>query len=59
MEYEYVALTWSTRGSEVAEEFCTDRRRLIANGWEEIAQGPFLPKRNGGACIMRRPKDEP
>lgn len=59
MEYEYVALTWGTYNSEVDEEYVKAYDRLTGEGWETVQWATFELSHKGGACIMRRPKDEP
>ena len=59
MDYEYLALTWSTNRSELDSLYGDDMRELLDERWEEVCRAPFEPRRIGGACIMRRPKDEP
>jgi len=59
MKYEYVALTWQTHRSGADPVFGDDMRELLDERWEEVCRASFEPSRTGGACIMRRPKDEP
>ena len=64
MEYEYVALTWRTAHANNDDDFRGEKARLYEKGWELERCAPWsqegMPRRlAGGACIMRRPKDEP
>ena len=59
MEYEYVALTWGTQDRTTDAVFMTGYHRLCAADWEVSLDAPFEWGQTGGACIMRRPKDEP
>jgi len=59
MEYEYVALTWQTHDRRADDCFMSDYHRLCDAGWEVSLDASFEPQRVGGACIMRRLKDEP
>lgn len=64
MEYEYVALSFGTSIPAQDREHIRQRSALRRQGWEAHLQAPWsqegMPKHlAGGACIMRRPKDEP
>lgn len=64
MPLEYVALSWRTANAANDEEFEREKARLMSEGWSVDRCAPWsqeaMPKRlTGGACIMRRPKDEP
>ena len=56
--YEYVALKCSTSVWSHDRGFASAYCRLREQGWEEHLRAHF-EKYDGGACIMRRPKDEP
>lgn len=59
--YEYVALRWTVDHLGGAPHCHGDRVRLLSEGWEEYCRASWEPKGLGvvgGACIMRRPKDE-
>jgi len=59
MEYEYVALTWRALDAEMDRFFQDDKCSYLGAGWKEYVRAPFPPRHFGGACIMRRPKQEP
>ena len=59
MEYEYVALYWKGCNPEMDLVFCANRAERVHQGWREYARAPWGVQAAGGACIMRRPKDEP
>ena len=57
--YEYVALTWTTDPNAADDgRFMASMSRLVGQGWREYVRALFMGG-YGGACIMRRPKDEP
>lgn len=60
MSWEYVAIFWKDPVLEDAQ-YLADRARLLREGWEEHIRAPAEPVWDikGGACIMRRLKDEP
>ena len=62
MEYEhweYRALVWDTYYPRDGPDYEPARTQLIADGWREFVRAPRQAGIMGGACIMRRPKDEP
>lgn len=60
MDYEYVALTWRTEEWIDDAQYVSDRGKLLRQGWQVHILAPWgAHKAIGGACIMRRPKDEP
>jgi hypothetical protein len=60
MDYEYVALGWFGDHPENKHEYLKNNIfELVAQGWEEYIRAPWKGQVDGGACIMRRPKDEP
>jgi len=58
MEYEYVALTWRALDAEADRFFQDDKCGYIGAGWKEYIRAPFPPPHFGGACILRRAKEE-
>ena len=58
MDYEYVALSWSKEHPENDEPFARRKAKRINQGWQVYVQAVW-ENTYGGACIMRRPKDEP
>lgn len=64
MHFEYVAVSWRTANAANDDEFVREKASLLAKGWIIERCAPWsrenMPRRlTGGACIMRRPKDEP
>ena len=57
MDYEYVALSWSKEHPENDEPFARRKAKLINKGWQVYVQAVW-ENTYGGACIMRRPRDE-
>ena len=57
MDYEYVALSWSKEHPENDEPFARRKAKRINQGWQVYVQAVW-ENTYGGACIMRRPKDE-
>ena len=62
--YEYVAVSWRTANAANDDEFVREKVSLLAKGWIIERCAPWsredMPRKlTGGACIMRRPKDEP
>ena len=57
MDYEYVAVKWITMAWCDDRGFVSAYARLREHGWEEHSRAQF-EKYVGGACIMRRPKDD-
>ena len=56
--YEYVALSWRTLAWCDDKRFVPSYAQLREEGWEEYIRA-YFHNDIGGACIMRRPKDEP
>lgn len=59
MGWEYRAVEWTSHDPDYDKVFLGHRTKLIAEGWEEHLRASWRPSLTGGACIMRRPKDEP
>ena len=59
MEFEYVAVEWRVGYTGKDEGFATTIAGLLRQGWEEHSRAFWRSDPHGGACIMRRPKDEP
>ena len=59
MDWEYMALSWGTEDARQDVGFMERRLMLLAQGWEEYCRAIWSGINHGGACIMRRPKDEP
>ena len=59
MGWEYRAVEWTWHDADYDEVFLGHRTKLIAEGWQEHIRAHWRPSLTGGACIMRRPKDEP
>ena len=59
MGWEYRAVEWTSHDPDYDEVFLGRRTKLIAEGWQEHIRAHWRPSLTGGACIMRRPKDEP
>lgn len=64
MDYEYVAVSWRTANAANDDEFVRGKAQLLAQGWKVVRCAPWsrelMPRLlTGGACIMRKPKDEP
>jgi len=58
MDYEYRALSWRTLAWCDDKSFVSSYARLQEEGWEEHIRA-YFENDIGGACIMRRSKDEP
>ena len=59
MEYYYVALLWHANSAAEDKRYVENYEQLCDVGWEVVCQASVYPNYTGGACIMRRPKDEP
>ena len=63
-DYEYVALCWFGDTQESIDANLKERmQQLAGEGWKEYIRASWIAQHEsgvpGGACIMRRPKEEP
>ncbi len=64
MDYEYVALQYGGEKGTSSENALFEMwyNKLCDEGWSEVVRAPWrlaILQGKGGACIMRRPKDQP